>query len=157
MGNKPQQPKSFEGLDDIFGIDSSDGELIQSPQNFPSLTDDVDTNFPAITEESQQDTSLDEDILFVKNKLKNLISQSENFTGYAMVVAQSTQEAKDLTVVLESIKLQSSLLSKLITVQKKEPTKPKEEPKNITNITNQTAVFTGNANDVLKQIRETGG
>lgn len=134
-----KEPKAFKGLGDIFDVTPIEEE----PTN----------SFPAIYNEDDEkkDTTLDEDVKFVKNKLKGLISQSEDFTGYAISIAQSTQESKDLAVVLESFKLQSSLLSKLISVQKKET--PKEKDTSPSKITNQTMVFTGNADEVLKRIR----
>ena len=96
------------------------------------------------------DADLNEDMGFVKSRLKDLIAQSTQFTEFAMEIAESTQDSKDLSVVLDSIKTQSTLLSKLISIQKKDP-KP-EEPSQ--SITNNTIVFQGNANDALKQIRD---
>ena len=134
-------PKGFSQLDEIFEVDTTTGEIV--PVNQKPSTSLVDPH---------QDTTIDEDILFAKSRLKELINETSDFSEFAVRMAKVTKESKDLAVALESIKVQSSLLGKLISIQQKEKKPEPTSGQTVIN-TGNTVVFSGNANEALKKIR----
>lgn len=132
-------PKSFSQLNEIFDVD----DAVMIPYTNKEIKGD-----PAFEED---EITPDEDLKFVKNRLRNLVLIGDDILQTTMAEAKSSNSPEMFELALGAMKTQTAIMSKLISVNNGKRTK--EEKTNTVN-NNNMIVFNGSSKDIINQLRE---
>ena len=120
------------------------------PQQLKKIKDEVaHTEIVADTEE---------DYVYTRDKIKNLISKSEDAIDSMMMLAQDSEHPRAFEVLSAMFKTTTEMMDQLMTLQKKrhDLTQPKDAKNQQSGNTTNNAIFVGSTTELQKYLRDNG-
>ena len=120
------------------------------PQQLKKIKDEVaHTEIVADTEE---------DYVYTRDKIKNLITKAEDAIDSMMMLAQDSEHPRAFEVLSAMFKTTTEMMDQLMTLQKKrhDLTQPKDAKNQQSGNTTNNAIFVGSTTELQKYLRDNG-